>query len=365
MPLRGPKSWSRETRLLWLTIAVSVSVLLILARFRFPEERAAPAPQPLERLIARATYPELAADVARLEGRVAASLLVLRGQSTQPPEPRSLQQLLDRRVSDTATAIFVPALRIRDDIAVALLDRDVIVQGIVGQDDAVPFVLASDPLRRLAVVRVPPPPANSAWQLPSTTTLSVPRYVVAAEGSRGGSTLRPVFVGRADRFEEPRWAAPMIVLGGSPLTAEGAFVFSLEGELVGLVVNEAGVVAVVPGATIDAAVNALLADGSPVLHDFGISLRPLNGTDVKTLGVTAGLFVESVQAKSLADGRLRAGDLLLAVDATPAVNPDAVLVSLSHARPGATVRFQVRRKDATLDVDIVVPAPAQVGGAAR
>lgn len=366
MPLRGPRSWSRETRLLWLTIAVSVSVLLVLARFRFPEERrVAPAPQPLERLSARATYDELAADVARLERRVAASLVVLRGQSARSTEPKTLQGLFDRRAPGAKTAVFLPALRVRDDIAVTLLNHDTTIQAVVGQDDAVPLVLAADPLRRLAVVRVPPPASNAAWQLPSMATLSVPRYLVAAEGSRGGSTLHPVFVSRADRFEEPRWSSPMIVPGGTPITADGAFVFSLDGELVGLVVNEAGVFAIVPAATLDAAVNVLLADGTPHVTDFGLALRSLDGADIKTLGVTAGLLVDSVQPKSLADGRLRPGDLLLTIDARPAVSVDAVLVSLSRARPGTTVRFRVRRKDATLDVDLAVPGDGPVIGAAR
>lgn len=361
MPLR--LSWSRETRLLWLTIAVSLGVLFVLAQFRFPEEGrpAAPAPPPLERLAARATYDELAADVARLERRISPSLVVLRAQSTRAGQPRTLQQLLDRRSAVPESAMFVPALRIRTDIAVALLDGDMTVQGVLGYDEAVPLVLAFDPLRRLAVVRVPEPPAGVAWQVPQIDPPSVPRYVVAAEGSRGGSTFRPVFLGRADRFEEPRWAAPMLVMGGEPITAAGAFVFSLDGELVGLVVNEAGVLAIVPGPAIDAAANALLGDGSPRITDFGLALRPLGGEDVKAFGVTAGLFVDAVQPKTLADGRLRAGDLLVAVDGRPAVHVDAVLVHLSKARPGTTVQFRVRRKDTAVDVDVEVPGGAIIG----
>ncbi len=155
----------------------------------------------------------------------------------------------------------------------------------------------------------------------------------------------------------------MTVLGGTPVAADGAFAFTLDGELAGLVVQEAGVLAIVPPDVLDAAVNTLLADGTPHVTDFGVALRALDGADVKTLGVTAGPFVDSVQPKSLADGRLRAGDLLLTIDGTPAVSAEGALVALARVRPGATVRFHVRRKEATLDVDIAVPGGAVIGAA--
>lgn len=364
MPFRGPAAWSRETRLLWLTIAVSLGVLLVLAQFRFPnEDRAAPAPQPLERLAARATYDELAADVARVERRIAPSLVVLRARPTRIPAAKSLSHLLARDANPEIAPRFVPALRIRSDIAVTLLASDMTVQSVVGQDDAVPLVLAADPLRRLMIVRVPEPPPGVAWQPPTLDELSPPRYVAAVEGSRGGPAARPLFVDRTDRFEEPRWATPMLALGGSAAVAEGAFIFSLEGEVVGLVVEEGGVVAVIPKTGLDAASNQLLADGSPRITDFGIALRPLGGADVKALDVTAGLFIDQVEAKSLADGKLREGDLLLAVDDRPAVNVNAVLLYLSKIRPGTTVRWRVRRKEATVDVEIAVPPAGPVAGA--
>ncbi len=370
MPLRGPAAWSRETRLLWLTIAVSLGVLFVLAQFRFPnEDRPAPAPQPLERLAARATYDELAADVARLERRVSPSLLVLRARSSRAPEAKSLGRLLDRGGPDdrdrAAALRFVPALRIRSDIAIAVLDADMTVQGIAGQDDAVPLVLAADPLRRLAVIRVPDPPAGVAWQPPTLEDLAVPRYVAAVEGARSGPTARPLFVGRVDRFDDPRWSSTLLAFGGAPAVADGAFIFSLQGELVGLALNDAGAAAVVPASALDATSNALLGDGSPRLTDFGIALRPLGGADVKALDVTAGLFVDLVEPKSLADGKLRAGDLLLTVDERPAVNVDAVLLYLAKVRPGTTVRFRARRKDATVEVEIAVPAIGPAPGSER
>ena len=68
-------------RLLLVTIAVSVGMLLLLARFRFPEEgrrqTAEPAPAPLERLAASATYDELASIMGELERRVRSTIIPL------------------------------------------------------------------------------------------------------------------------------------------------------------------------------------------------------------------------------------------------------------------------------------------------
>ena len=62
-----PGRWSRETRLLLLTVAVCALVLLVLARLRFPDapivEVSAPS---FEQLAARASYDALAADIQRV-----------------------------------------------------------------------------------------------------------------------------------------------------------------------------------------------------------------------------------------------------------------------------------------------------------
>ncbi len=79
--------------------------------------------------------------------------------------------------------------------------------------------------------------------------------------------------------------------------------------------------------------------------------------DVKTLGVTA-WTIRRQRPTQVARRRTAArGDLLLAIDARPAVNADAVLEApWSRARPGTTGQSaSVRRKEATLDVDVAVP----------
>jgi hypothetical protein len=93
--MRSPGSWSRETRLLLLTMIVSAAVLGVLAQFRFPDVQRVEAPaQPLERLAARATFDELAGIIERLDRRIAPSIVVLRVGSRALPSPRSLRDLL-------------------------------------------------------------------------------------------------------------------------------------------------------------------------------------------------------------------------------------------------------------------------------
>lgn len=357
----GRPSLSRETRLLLLTIAVSVGVLLVLARFRFPDQAPAPPAQPLERLAARATFDELAGIVERLDRTIAPSLVVLRVASPASLAPQSLSTLLDGSTSREAAMSYVPALRVRPTTALALLDADQTVQGVVGDEGAVPLIVARDPVRRLALVRVPAPGVDSAWQWQPLDPITVPRYVVSVEASRGGSTLRPVFFGRADRFAEPRWSEPLLVLGHTAVAAEGSFVFSLDGQFVGLAVEEAGVMALVPADEVQAAADRLHEHGTPRVTDFGLTLRPLSPAETKTFGVTSGLIVQSVAAGSVSEGRLRGGDLLQAIDGVPAANPDAVLLGLADTPAGTTVTFTVRRGADSVSVPVTTPAASPRG----
>ena len=78
-PIERPPFWSRETRLLLLTVALSVAVLFALARFRFPGQEPLELPaQPLQRLAARAAFEDLSAAVSRAAERLRPALQVVR-----------------------------------------------------------------------------------------------------------------------------------------------------------------------------------------------------------------------------------------------------------------------------------------------
>ena len=71
-PLRG---WTRETRLLVVTVLLAVSVLLALARLRFPgaepSARLSLPVRPLQQIVERASFDDLAASVTRAADRIA------------------------------------------------------------------------------------------------------------------------------------------------------------------------------------------------------------------------------------------------------------------------------------------------------
>lgn len=226
--------------MLLIIITLSVAVLMLLARFRFPEETRAErrtTSAPLERLAARATYDELAGIIAELSRSIAPSVVVL-------------------RVENDGQQRFVPAVRVRPDLALAHVEGDSRILMAVGQPGTVE-IAGFDPVRNLVLVRVPA--AEQVVRLTQAEPLSqAPRYIAAVEGTRGGPTLRPFFLGRTDPLRDERYGE-LLVLGGVLQASPGSLLFGLDGSFVGLCIMEDGFVAGIPGRALEAAVAALLA----------------------------------------------------------------------------------------------------------
>ncbi len=76
--MNGSERTGRDGRLLALVIVVSLAVLLVLAKFRFRVRWPPPTPTgPLERIVARSTYEDMAATIANLVQRLSPSVVVL------------------------------------------------------------------------------------------------------------------------------------------------------------------------------------------------------------------------------------------------------------------------------------------------
>jgi S1-C subfamily serine protease len=360
-PSGGPRL-SRETRLLAVTITVSVLVLLLLARLRFPEPPpiATTTAPPLERLAARATYDELAGIVARLEATISPSLIVLRLAPRVDSTPRQLGDLLGPPNPARGLVQHVPAMRISPTTAVAAIDADTRIAGIVGETDrnATAGIIASDPVRGLALVRVPEAPARVLPQLP-LASLRPPLYVVAVEGTHAGITLRPVFLGRGDRFGAARWTRPLLAVGGVPVTTAGALTFTLEGQFVGSVVMEDGALAIAGSVDINDTIERLASGNSTQPSDAGISVQPLTPALAAATGSPTGVVVAEVREDGPADGVLEPGDVITSFGGETIDSAERLLLQLARQPSGTSVALTIVRGRQTREASLTLaPAPA-------
>jgi hypothetical protein len=332
-----------ETRLLIVTIIVSAVVLLLLARLRFPETSAVvTTTQPLERLAARATYDDLAISIARLEEAIAPSLVTLRISGAADTAPRRLSDVLMRPAGEMAAVQHVPALRISPTTGVAAIAPGTAISGIVGRSEPIGTsgVIGADPIRRLALVRLPEAPARPVRQL-ALSDLRTPTYIVAVEGTRAGVTLRPVFLGRAERFGSPRFSRALLPLGGAVVTT-GALMFTMQGEFLGCAVVEDGTLAIVGANDVMDTVERLLVS-VPVPIDPGLSVQPLTATMAAATGAPHGVVVAAVSNGSPAQGILEAGDVITQIDKEPVDTPDALLLQLGSRLATGPVQIAFAR----------------------
>jgi hypothetical protein len=354
---------SRETRLLILTITISAVVLLLLARLRFPERPAAvdTSEQPLERLAAQASFEELATRVARLEATIAPNLLVLRTDSPTDVAPRRLQDVLAHLESSGAAVRHVPALRISATTALAAIPQGARITGIVGIVDpsGTAAILGLDPVRSLARVRVPEGQARALSHI-GLANLATPSYVVAVEGTRAGVTLRPVFLGRSDRFASPRWTRPLLPLGGIFVTA-GALIFSLNGEFVGCAVVEEGMLAIAGASDVFDVVTG--AGTSVPAVDAGIAVQPLTTSLAQATGAPRGVVVADVAESSAAAGVLQPGDVITAMDGQPFSDPGALLLALGMRLGAGSTPLTLMRSGKELAVTVEPAIPDRRRGA--
>lgn len=341
---------SRETRLLAATIVVSVLVLLVLGRFRFPGVTDggvdAVQTQPLARLASRAAFDDLSLAITQLNSRVAPSLVVLR---------LSMPSGLRGPGAPAPTPSFVPAIRVRDDLALTRLPRNARVEGLVGAPGAVSIV-GTDSVRELALVRIPAQPAQVMAVREGNTPLASPGYVAMASASRTGVALQPLFVGRSDVQPDPRWDAPLLTLGPGSRAEPGAPVFTLDGRLAGLATTagEEDVVLLVPADQLMASVEQLLAGNVTATGDIGVVTQPLDARTARITRAPAGAVVAEVQTDGPSHDKLWVGDVITAVNGQPIATPHALDLRVARSAPGASVSLTVLRGGTYQTVPVVV-----------
>jgi hypothetical protein len=345
---------TRETRLLLVTIIVSAAVLLLLARFRFPDaERptaVAPVTQSLERLAARATYGELASIISQLETRIAPTTVVLRVAADPPLNPLvPVRPTLD-------LPQFVPALRVRDNLAVAALHPEARVQGVVGHPDAVAVIVAADRVRRVALVRVPTQPATLLSVAPREDGGWTSRYVVALEAARGGPSVRPLFLGRTTPLIDPHWDEPLLELGGTTGAQPGSIIFSLDGRLTGLLIEDENMLALVPASALLAAADELAEGRVSAAGDLGVRVQPLTPALMAATGAEQGAVVNHVDPGGPAAPHLMIGDVIDALNDRPVYSAEGFTIRATRLEPGTKARVRLMRAGELREVTLAVGA---------
>lgn len=351
---------SGETRLLLTVAGISGIALFTLARFRFPamERPPNPAPAPLERLAARATFDELASIIAQLQARVSPALVILRVGSTLPATAPAPPPLLEASAGREAVRL-VPAVRLRADLAVAHLapgDRIVGAIGVVGAVD----LLNADPVREIGIVRVPAGEDPSAIWAPHAPPANA-QYIAIAEATPGGPALRPLFVGRTDPFEDIRWRRPLLALGGAGVTQPGALAFSLDGVLVGLTILEDGVPALVPGDALAATADQLEHSRTAPPGELGLEVNDLTPTLAAASAADNGAIVTFVRSDGPAARQLTVGDVIVTFNGAPVETAEQLLVEISRTPPGTAVTLGVLRARTTISVSLITGAPPAGG----
>jgi hypothetical protein len=330
--------------LLLVTVVVCALALVLLARVRFPDQQPpaaeAVSPAPLERLAARASYDALAADIQRVEPMIAARLIVLRAAAPSSGDPLTLADALSAS-GGAPSRRHVAALRISEGIALAMVDPETRIESIVGSTPGTnASLLAVDPVRHIARVQVSSAPVRELPEV-GLASLPTPAYVVAVEATQAGVTLRPVFLGRGDRFTAQRWSRPLLPLGGTAVTP-GALMFTLDGGFIGLVVLETGSPAIVGARDVYEVVERL-KDDPPRPVDAGIAAQRLTPTLAAALGVERGIVVTDVEPGRAADGLLEPLDVIVTVDGQPGDEPDEMLVRLGTRLSAGNTELSVVR----------------------
>jgi CBS domain-containing protein len=332
---------SRETRLLLTAGALAVAALWLLARFRFQDLPATPNPLPavLSQLPSVPKYDDLADEIAQLQPRLDALIIVL---DSSPETGRALQP-----------ALRVAALRVREDAALALLPPKAGVDGT--------RVLVRDPASFLAIVSAPNAPTVTpvAWV---PRRLRQPRYFIASDLSAGVVSWRPVFVGSLNPVESPLWSEAAWALPASSDLAPGSFLFTTDAELVGMVIARDGERSLVPGATLLAESASLLAI-APAPAPAGtldVEVQSLTEPVALATGASTGVVVTWVEPGSTAAGRLTVGDVIEGIDGQPIVTRQQWDVRVARLSADETLTLRVRREGESRDVVVIAGSPTDL-----
>jgi len=333
---------SRETRLLLWIVFMSIVALWVLARLRFPERVSTPNPVPtlLTQLAPRSTFEDLAFSVTQLGPRLTPSLVPIDVQAPARAGVSSRRQTL-------------PALRIRTDVAVALLTSETATRlgrgGLTtaeGQRE-----VRSDSASGLAVVRLSAEPV-SALEIWSPRTLQQARYMIAADVAQDGASLRPAFVGSLRAVTSGAWSGSIWAAPAASDLAPGTFVFTTEGAWAGLVTEHQSRPAIVPGDLVIKIADWLLSEDRGTPGRLGVTIQPLTATIAAATGAATGVVVTWIDRRGPAFGLLAVTDIVEAINGATVATPEHWRVRMARVRAGESLVLRVRRRKEVQDIQV-------------
>jgi serine protease Do len=150
----------------------------------------------------------------------------------------------------------------------------------------------------------------------------------------------------------------LLAMGGTPSAEPGAFVFSLDGRLVGLVVRDEGLPALVSAAALLDAAEPLVRGQSTPEGDLGVIVQPLTPEVAAVAKANRGAVVVFVEPGSPASGLVRIGDVIVDVNDQAIYSAESFRSQAANLRPGDAARVGLVRLGEEARVEITARSHA-------
>jgi hypothetical protein len=312
---------TRETRRLLSAAILALISLWVLARLRFPEAPVAanPVPPLLAQLSPPAGFAQLSEELASAAAAIRPTLTVVSFDAGDGLAPRLALQV-GPGIAAVVSRIDRPTLSIR--AATLATDRP---QGLM--------LVAT---QHTGDTALPP-----SW---SQTKLNSPPVLFAAVPTTAGAvSVTPVVLGTLTPRPSTAWRGETWLLSPGVSLPPGAFLFTTDGSLVGVIVDEDGERALVPANSLYDAINTLRSAQEPAARGWlGVRVAALTPRLVRATRVNAGVVVTTVDSRSPSAGVLSPGEVITAINELPIGSPADWRAAIGRLDTGAVVETRIQ-----------------------
>jgi S1-C subfamily serine protease len=187
--------------------------------------------------------------------------------------------------------------------------------------------------------------------------LQYPRFLIAADVSRDGTSLRPVFIGSLDSIVSPLWDGPIWAVPDHTDLHHGAFLFTVEGEFAGLASARDGRLTIVPAAVVNATATRVMQQGGRPPGWIGVEVQAITSQLAAAIGGSTGAVVAWVDPQGPAAGLLAPTDVIEQIESTPLLTIEYWERRLGGLAAGDTLVLTVRRGANRREVRLIAGRP--------